>query len=285
MKLPQPLVWRLRRMIRRRTAMNFSTFLGQKWTPAREDPALAAVEEWPARRRRRGPLQVIGLILLGLVALAFVLAFSACTAAPGTVAKHVPITAPPRAKAVDLSPARRSTTEASRSNAQASGSVGRIAAELSGLKLDFKATIAEADRLRKLDAASKKELEALWQSLTTISVRHDTLEKEAGAAKSALAYQTATLRTVEDHLLRAQKDAEAKEVEASILRANLSTAEHLRAADHEALQLASDSAAKHAAKANKAAGERNLWRWIAGGIGLLLGAYILIPIILRSIKP
>ena len=270
--------------------MNFSTFLGQKWTPAKPDATEADIDPPTWRMERsggggRGPLQVIGLVLLGLVALAFVLAFSACTAAPGTVPKHVPITAPPVAKRVDLSPAQRSTTEASRSNVQATGSVGRIAAELSGLKLDFKATVAEADRLRKQKAASERELELLWQNLTDISTRHEGLAKEAETAKGALAYQTVTLRNVEDHLAMVQRDAEAKEVEASILRANLSTAEKLRASDHEALQLASDSAAKHAAKANKAAGERNLWRWIAGGIGLLAAAWFLIPLALRSIKP
>lgn len=285
MNLPQPLFWRLRRMIRRRAAMNFCTFLGQKWTPARENPALAEIEGWSGRRPRRGPLQVIGMILLALVTLAFVLAFAGCAASPGTVPKHVPIPPPPLAKRVDISPAQRSTTEASRSNAQASGSVGRIAAELSGLKLDFKGAVSEADRLRKQKAASERELELLWKSLTEISTRHDGLAKEAESAKGALAYQTVTLRNVEDHLAMVQRDAEAKEVEASVLRASLSTAEKLRETTHGALEKSNEVATESLIDASKAQGERNLWRWIAGGIGLLLGAYILIPIILRSIKP
>ena len=55
------------------------------------------------------------LVLAGLLA--------SCTPQPGTVPKHTPIEAPPKAKRVDLTPAQRSTTEASRGNAQASGSV------------------------------------------------------------------------------------------------------------------------------------------------------------------
>src|SRR5690606_32523816 len=129
---------------------------------------------------------------------------------------------------------------------------------------DLGGAVAEADRLRKQKAASERELELLWQNLTDISRRHDLLAKEAEEAKGALAYQTVALRNVEEHLQRAQAEAEAKEVEASILRASLSTAEKLRASTGEALEQANASAAGHAESANKAKGEMRLYRTIAG---------------------
>lgn len=263
--------------------MNPFNFIGQKWTPLRDDPAVIAVEKSSKRRPEDSRiLRAIVIILLGLGAM---LLCSNCTAQPGTVPKHVPIPAPPVAKRVDLSPLQRSTTEASRSNARASGSVGRIAAELSGLKLDLKATVAEADRLRKQKAASERELELLWQSLTDISGRHETLAKEAETAKGALANQTVTLRNVEDHLAMVQRDAEAKEVEASILRANLSTAEKLRASTGDALQEANASAASHAESANKAKGEMRLYRTIAAIVIGLAVLWAVVTYIRKSSLP
>ena len=57
--------------------MRFCSFIGQKWTPAR-DPALREIEEWAGHRKTRNHMKILFFILLTLILAFFVLGLTGC---------------------------------------------------------------------------------------------------------------------------------------------------------------------------------------------------------------
>ncbi len=210
---------------------------------------------------------------------------ASCAPEPGTLPRHVPLEIPPKARPVETAAVRSSTAAAMREGTLASARVEKIAAEVRTLETHLDAAVTEADRLRKQKSADERELEQMWQSLTKIQQRHDALHTEAEGAKQALDRQKAAHARTGRELAVLEKAARDLGIEAALLRSNLSTAEKLRASTGQALESANASAAAHLKKAQSLGGELRVFRIAAGILVLAALAWLLAPLLKRTLLP
>jgi len=196
-----------------------------------------------------------------LTLLLALLALSCCApraASPGAhVRQAVPEQTPDSADAA--SRVRDAAGAVDRSAAGIEQRAGVISRETRSLREALNATTAEADRMRKLAATTKEEMNELWMRLTDITRRSLLLEDQAAAAVKALDEQRELRRLATDQITAMEIAARNKDAEAEMLRMQFQDEAGRSLANHQLAEENAAAARKAATAADNLRGQRKVW--------------------------
>jgi len=208
-----------------------------------------------------------------LVCLLVLSALSCCTPDAIKPGGYVAQGDVPKAKPVSdaVSPVRDAATQNSTSSAL-------IARATRSLREDLAEATAEADRLRKVEAVTVEERNALWQRLTDLSHRSILLEGDAAQSQRLAADLTSRISDME--IAARNKDGEVE-----LLRVQYSDERAKSKASHDLAVANGDAAEEWSHEANKLKGKVGLYDSVLIFIGVLVAIALAVkfgPLLLRK---
>lgn len=169
-----------------------------------------------------------------------------------------------------LDSARKASADADLEAARARDSLAKAKASLSDINSAWKATTAEADRLRKQKSASELELIALYNQMVEQEKRSNVLVSEMATTEAALLNEKNLRAEVTTKLGDAERLVIKKDAEADELRRLLEYSEGLSATYSKQAKLTQEACDKAQADAAMQKGKTRVMLYIILGMGSVI---------------